>query len=394
MSWRDRLRYAMWRELEFLTESHEAKEGQRLVVHELPGRDDPVVEDLGAKARSWRVSAYFIGPDYDQGRDKFLALLRTPGAAWLEHPWLGRVWVRAQDWATSESNAEGGWCKVSVDFAPGGADTPQPEVDVVDAAAAAVDGYVAAAADFAPDGVGSAGAFAQLLARVQAGMDAVRTALARARMPLTMLAQVLTAVDSAKALLAEGLALPGEYSRALRSINGALGALGVVGADLDDDARVRVVAAMARQGQPQAVVVAGLGAADAPALRRNLATEQAARQHWAVATAMQVALADYTTVAARDAALASVLQAVDALLPTAGDDVFQAAAAARLAVQQALALQQLAPTQTRMLVAPLPSAVLAYRMGVDEALLLARNSGHAGTGGLRHPLFVGGVVNV
>jgi prophage DNA circulation protein len=94
MSWRDRLKRAKWRELEFLTENHEAKEGQRLVVHELPGRDDPVVEDLGAKARSWRVSAYFIGADYDQGRDKLLALLRTPGAATLEHPWLGQVWVR------------------------------------------------------------------------------------------------------------------------------------------------------------------------------------------------------------------------------------------------------------------------------------------------------------
>jgi hypothetical protein len=102
---------------------------------------------------------------------------------------------------------------------------------------------------------------------------------------------------------------------------------------------------------------------------------------------MQVALADYTTAAARDAALASVLSAVDALLPTAGDGVFQAAAAARLAVQEALALQALAPTQTRRLAAPLPSTVLAYRMGVDEGLLLARNA-------VRHPLFVRGVVDV
>jgi hypothetical protein len=135
------------------------------------------------------------------------------------------------------------------------------------------------------------------------------------------------------------------------------------------------------------VVVSGLGSADSPALRRNLATEQAARQHWAVATAMQVALADYTTAAARDAALAAVLQAVDALLPTANDAVFDAAVAARLAVQQALLLQQLEPTQSRLVVAPLPSTALAYRMGVDEALLLSRNK-------VRHPLFVRGVVNV
>lgn len=384
MSWHDRLKTAQWRGMDFLTDSHEAKEGQRLVVHELPGRDDPVVEDLGAKARSWRVSAYFVGLDYDQARNRFLALLRTPGAEWLEHPWLGRVWVRAQDWATSESNAEGGWCKVSIDFVPGGEGVPQPEPDLVDAAKATVDGYVTTSAEFMPEGEFSAGAFAELMARVQGAMDKVRTALARARMPLTMLAQVLTAVDSARALLAEGLALPGGYSRALRSINGTLG---LMSAGLGDDARVRVVSAMCRQGQPQPVVVTGLGAADSPQLRRNLVAEQAARQHWAVATAMQVALADYTTAAARDAALGAVLQAVDALLPTAGDAVFEAAVAARLAVQQALSLQQLAPKQTRQVVAPLPSTVLAYRMGVDEGILLVRNA-------VRHPLFVRGVVNV
>lgn len=383
MSWMDRLKRAQWRELEFLTESHEAKEGQRLVVHELPGRDDPVVEDLGAKARTWRVSAYFIGPDYDQGRDKLLALLRTPGAATLEHPWLGQVWVRAQDWSVSESNAEGGWCKVSIDFVPGGGKSPVPEMDLADWALKQWEPYAGMCRRLLLDQT-SQGGLDALLAQVRFGMDEVRKALSRARMPLTMLAQVLTAVDSAKALLAEGLALPGEYGRALLSVNGALG---LVSAGLDDDARVRTVAAMCRQGQPQVVVVSGLGAADSPALRRNLAAEQSARQHWAVATAMQVALADYTTAAARDAALASVLQAVDALLPTAGDDVFEAAAAARLALQEALALQQLAPTQTRRLVAPLPSTVLAYRMGVDEGLLLARNA-------VRHPLFVRGVVHV
>jgi hypothetical protein len=144
---------------------------------------------------------------------------------------------------------------------------------------------------------------------------------------------------------------------------------------------------MTRHGQPAPLAVTGLGAADSPALRRNLAAEQAARQHWAVATAMQVALADYTTAAVRDAALDGVLRAVDALLPTATDPVFEAAVAARLAVQQALSLQELAPTQTRLVVAPMPSTVLAYRMGVDEDLLLVRNA-------VRHPLFVRGVVNV
>lgn len=385
MSWQDRLKTARWRELAFLTESHDAKEGQRLVVHELPGRDDPVVEDLGAKARSWRVSAYFIGPDYDLARNKFLAALRTPGASWLEHPWLGRVWVRAQDWSTSESNAEGGWCKVSVDFVPGGGDVPQPVADVVDAAATAVSGYVVTGAEFAPEPMDANGT-ATLQARVQGALDDVRTALARARMPLTMLAQVMTAVDSAKALVAEGLEVVGAYGRALQGISSALGLAGTDGATPADAERVRMVTAMCRLGAVTPVALTGLGAADAPALRRNLVAEQAARQQWAVATALQLALADYTTATARDVVLAKVVAAVDAVLPTAGTDaLFDAAVAARLAVQQALGLQALAATQVRNVVAPMPSTVLAYRMGVDEAVLLERN-------GVRHPLFVRGAV--
>jgi prophage DNA circulation protein len=385
MSWRDRLKTARWRELSFLTDSHEAKEGQRLVVHELPGRDQPVVEDLGARARGWRVSAYFVGADYDLARNKMLTALRTPGAEWLEHPWLGRVWVRAQDWATTESNAEGGWCRVSIDFVPGGGGVPQPEADLVDAAATAVSSYVVTGSEFVPEPMDANGVEA-LQARVQSAMDQVRTALARARMPLTMLAQVLASVDSAKAVLAEGLMLAGEYGRALRNVSGTLGLAGADGATLTDAERVRAVAAMCRLGQVAPVAMTGLGAADAPALRRNLVAEQAARQQWAVATALQLALADYSTAAARDTVLAAAVAAVDAVLPTAGtDDLFEAAVAARLAVQQALGAQALAPTQTRMVVAPLPSTVLAYRMGVDEGVLLERNA-------VRHPLFVRGAV--
>ena len=52
----------------------------------------------------------------------------------------------------------------------------------------------------------------------------------------------------------------------------------------------------------------------------------------------------------------------------------------------ALQAQDLAPTQRRALVAPLPSAVLAHRMGVEEDVLLTRNA-------VRHPLFVQGAVH-
>lgn len=383
-TWRGRLKTAAWGRLEFLTDSHEAKGGNRLAVQEFPGRDDPEVEDLGSKAGAWRVNAYFIGSDYDLERDVFMTAIRTHGPVWMVHPWLGNLWVRAHDWTLSESNADGGYAKVALDLVPGGGEIAKPETDVADAAGHSVRKYAEVSSDYEPPAL-PGNSMATYLARIQNAMGDVRNALARARMPLTMLGAVLNTVDSAKALLGEALALPGAYGTALRSVGGALG--GVSG-DLTDSSRVRVVAALARTAvAPSAALTsANLGAGDSPALRRALVAEQAARGHWLAATAMQVALADYTAEQARDTALALVLGALDALLPSADDAVFEAAVAARLGVQQALSLQALEPTQTRQVVAALPSTVLAYRMGIDETTLLERNA-------VRHPLFVRGAIN-
>nr|VFK65205.1 MAG: DNA circularisation protein N-terminus [Candidatus Kentron sp. TUN] len=108
MGWLDRMVRASFRGLEFLTDSHEAKGGRRLVVHEFPGAEAPLVEDMGAEAWNWRLNAYFIGKDYDLVRNGFLAKLSEPGADWLTHPWLGRLWVRARTWQTKETNEQGG----------------------------------------------------------------------------------------------------------------------------------------------------------------------------------------------------------------------------------------------------------------------------------------------
>lgn len=383
-TWRDRLKTASWGAFEFMVDSHEAKGGRRLVLSQFPGRDDPELEDLGADADGWRLNAYFVGDDYDLARDVFLDKLRIPGPVWMVHPWLGNKWVRARNWTLTESNAEGGYAKVAVELLPGGGVVSQPETDVADAAEQSVGKYAEAASDYEPPALpgNSVGTY---LARIQNAMGDVRNALARARMPLTMLGAVLNTVDSAKSLLGEALELPDAYATALRSVGGALG--GVSG-DFTDSSRLRVVAALARTATAPGVTATAesLGAGDSPALRKALAAEQAARGHWLAATAMQVALADYTTAQARDTALALALNALDSLLPGADDTVFEAAVAARLGLQQALGLQALEPTQTRMVVAALPSAVLAYRMGVEEAALLERNA-------VRHPLFVRGAID-
>lgn len=410
----DRLKRAAWRDINFLTESHEAKEGRRLVVHELPGADVPVVEDLGAKARTWRVQAYFIGADYDLSRDKFLAALREPGAEWLVHPWLGRVWVRAQDWSVSERNAEGGMAHVSVDFVEGGAGVPQPRADLADSADMQGQRYLAAAVEMEPEAMGT-NALTKFKAEVEQRVGQLRTLLARARMPLTMARAVLAEVDSALALWRDAQDVAADYKRLLLSVAGVLhansnallrdeaqppGRRGAVG----DAARLRVLAAL-QQAAPKAgeadyggAVDGSLSGPDAQALTRNARLERAARAHWTAAVVADLALADYETVSGRDAALAQALGAVDGAVALSDQDVmravdmranarFDAALAARAAVQAALRAQALEPTQARQVALPMPATVLAYRMGVAEDVLMARTLA-------RHPLFVRGAVRV
>lgn len=393
--WMERMARASFRGFEFLTESHEAKAGRRLVVHEFPGAEQPLVEDLGGKAWDYRLNAYFIGPNYDKERNGFLAKLAEPGADWLTHPWLGLLWVRAHTWSLHESNDKGGYCTVALEFVPGG-EIQQPVQDKVDKAYDRVRKLAkAAAAGFAPKPM-SADGMTAFLAGVQQKLEGLRTVIAMASLPLTWAHQVMGLIAGVKGDLAALMALPGAYAAALSGLMDALG----LGADeaefaetdgtrprFADTDRPRVVSRLASLANPPAggaIALIGVAATDG-AVRYNLMQESILRRCLLVTAAAQVALADYRAEADRDAALAAVVATLDALLPSLPDAVFQAAVAARTAVIEALLAQDLKPATFRDVTTPLPAAVLAYLMEVDEAVFLARNA-------VRHPLFVVGRV--
>lgn len=383
--------------LSFLTESHDTKGGRRLAIHEFPGAEYPVVEDLGSKADEFHLNAYFIGPDYDLFRDKFLMALNTPGADWLMHPWRGPVWVRAHNWSVHESNDKGGYCAISVDFAPGGM-VQTMLVDRVDMAVAKKKDLADESdQDFAPEPM-NADSFASFLASVSAQLDKFRDVLAMAQLPLTMLHQVMGVIQGIKGDLAALMALPGAYAAALNSLADMLGlGLDAVATDVADVARPRLVAALTKQaggtllavGSPAYSPAFTLPVAGSPAystaLLVNLASEAALRSRLLVVAALQVALADYREAGVRDAALANVVTAIDTLLPAMTDPVFQAAVSARTALIDALLAQNLVPSNFRDIVNATPATVLAHRMGIDEAVFLAQNKP-------RHPLFVRGRV--
>lgn len=383
MSWIDRMANASWRGFEFLTESHDAKSGRRLVVHEFPGADVPEVEDLGGKAWDWRLNAYFIGPDYDLERNAFLAKLAEPGADWLNHPWLGMLWVRAHSWSVSESNDKGGYCTVSVEFVEGGGSL-QPTTDRVDVAAQRLgDLSSASIADFSLEAM-SAGGMTAFVAAVSSKLDTLRNAISLATLPLTWASQIRTLGAGIQEDLQALMAVPAQYATALAGMTDVLGA----GSDRDDVADtdrprlVHCVCAAATSGATQAIE--GVAATDG-AVRRNLIREEALRSRLLVTAAAQIALADYRAEADRDAALTTAVAALDALLPSLTDAVFEVAVTARSALIEALLAQDLQPAMARDVSGPLPAALLAHRMSVDESVFLARNA-------VRHPLFVSGHV--
>ena len=383
MSWTDRMSRASFRGFEFLTESHDAKGGRRLVVHEYPGAEQPSTQDLGGKAWDWKLNAYFIGPDYDLERNGFLAKLAEPGADWLTHPWLGLLWVRAHNWSLHESTDKGGYCTIGIEFVPGG-ETVQPTPDRVDVAF----DRTRKLADAVEDDFGlepmSADGMTAFIAAVHQKLEVLRQVISLATLPLTWANQIKGLIAGVKGDLATLMSMPAAYASAFRGLADALG----VGADdsgLADTDRPRVVSRLAKVATAKsAVALTGVAATDG-AVRRNLLREEALRSRLLVTSAAQVAMADYRAEGDRDAALASVVSAIDTLLPSLPDPVFQAAVAARTSLIEALLAQDLKPATYRDVTAPLPAIVLAHRLGVDEAVFLARNA-------VRHPLFVRGRV--
>ncbi len=120
MSWRNSLRPGSFRGAAFVTESHDAASGRRVVTHEFPQRDVPWAEDLGRKGKSWSITAFVIGPDYMAARDALEKACTAKGLGTLVHPFLGTLTVNCTDVRFSESTEEGGMARFTMDFVEAG----------------------------------------------------------------------------------------------------------------------------------------------------------------------------------------------------------------------------------------------------------------------------------
>ncbi len=386
MNYQDRFSKASFRGFEFLTESHDTKSGRRLVVHEYPHADQPELEDFGLKANSWHINAYFIGENYDLEANGFLAKLAISGADWLNHPWLGAIWVRAQDWGRTESNDKNGYCVISVEFVPGGRAPYSPKIDKVDVAYSRVHELgMAALDDFSLLPMSNDGLNA-FITNTNLHLEALRNVIALTTLPLNWANSALNVVYGIKNDLGQLLQVPGQYAAALLSFADVLGfGSDDDGNDISGAVRSRAVIRMATTAirPPAITLIANTAVTAAAPFKVNSKREAALRSQLLLVAAAQMALADYDTADSRDSVLASLLAAIDALLPAMSDNVFQAAVSARMALIDALLDQDLNLRVSRDIAHALPSTLLAHQMGIDEAVFIAQN-------GVRHPLFVVG----
>ncbi len=122
MNWRDRLLPASFRGVGFWIDQAKTPVGRKGQLHEYPQRDLPFFEDLGQQAKTHDLTAFIIGADCLEQRDKLLQALEQ-GSGELVHPWLGRLQVKVGECDMTHTRQDGGMVTFSLKFYP---DRPLP----------------------------------------------------------------------------------------------------------------------------------------------------------------------------------------------------------------------------------------------------------------------------
>lgn len=116
MSWIDQLQPASFRNVPFQVDTVDVQAGDNVVLREYPFQDLPTVFRMGDGVEEIRFSAYVIGDDYTDQRDRLREVLTGDGV--LVHPTAGaiRVWVAGRYKITENPSVEGGMARFDLSF--------------------------------------------------------------------------------------------------------------------------------------------------------------------------------------------------------------------------------------------------------------------------------------
>lgn len=117
-TWRDKLLPASFRGISFLIPQTSVPVGMKGQLHEFPQRDTPFFEQLGKQSQVHKMTAWVIGDDCFERRDKLIEALNAPGGGELVHPWLGKMQVKAGECDMSHDFVGGGMVSFELTFYP------------------------------------------------------------------------------------------------------------------------------------------------------------------------------------------------------------------------------------------------------------------------------------
>lgn len=402
MTWREELQRvtmpdgrrligASFRGVPFFVESSDRSGGRRTVTHEFPLRDDPTIEDLGRRTRSFGVDGYVIGDDYLVERDALLAALEdSAGPGELVHPYYGVLRAICSSLTVRCSIADGGMARFSLEFTPvpGRTVAPAEENDLDDAALEAADAADATLELELEDSYDVAGQPAFAVDSIADDYSAVSQTMGDA------LAEVVRDTQELARLHADIQALIGEASSLIRDPVEALGRLRAV---LDG------IASTVAQA-PRSIFRALLTAYAVPIVLVELGTstrEQERANQEAFGAALRRALVIESARVLLDVEHASQEEAaadrdelvalIDEQALTAGNDVYPALMQLRAAVILAVPGDaELARVVTVTRPTATPSLLLSYQLYGDvqeEQAILDRNMS-------QHPGFLVGDLEV
>jgi prophage DNA circulation protein len=117
-TWRDAVLPASFRGVSFLIPQTSVPVGMKGPLHEFPQRDTPFFEQMGKQAQVHKMTAWVVGDDCFERRDKLIEALQTPGPGELVHPWLGRLQVKVGECEMGHDRTQGGMVTFELTFYP------------------------------------------------------------------------------------------------------------------------------------------------------------------------------------------------------------------------------------------------------------------------------------
>lgn len=178
MGWREDLQPASWRGVPFGVRAAETESGRRWAVHELPFAENPVLEDVGRRARRWTIDAFVVGNDYNRKRDALQAACDKPGPGELIHPYLGSLQAVCEGIRIRESSREGGLAQFQLTFVESGAPSAAEEVAGPELADEAADRTIEASGEELEQEAQTEGVTQEAIDGLEEGTSLVEDALA------------------------------------------------------------------------------------------------------------------------------------------------------------------------------------------------------------------------